>query len=75
MPLNELSDYVPELDLERADISTIGGYITQQIGNIPKPGEATEIEGYQAKVTSTDGRRVGQIHFKKLEQEVEGIAS
>jgi hypothetical protein len=26
-----------------------------------------EILGYEAKVTSTDGRRVGQMHFRRLE--------
>jgi CBS domain containing-hemolysin-like protein len=26
-----------------------------------------EIHGWEAKVTSTDGRRVGQVHFRRLE--------
>ena len=70
LPLNELSDYVPELVLERSDISTVGGYITQQIGKIPKPGETTLIENYEATVTNTDGRRVCQAHFRKVQIEV-----
>jgi Mg2+/Co2+ transporter CorC len=31
-------------------------------------GETVEILGYEARVTSTDGRRVGQIHFRKLQK-------
>jgi CBS domain containing-hemolysin-like protein len=64
--LNELSDHVPVLELESGEVTTVGGYITQQLGHLPEPGEALEIEGYEAKVTSTDGRRVGQVHFTKL---------
>ncbi len=68
MPLNELSDYVPELDLERSDISTVGGYMIQQMGKIPKPGEITVIEDYEAKVTTTDGRKVCQAHFRRIKE-------
>lgn len=82
--LNELSDHVAAIELESGEVTTVGGYITQQLGHLPEPGEAVEIEGYEAKVTSTDGRRVGQVHFTKLvpedereaeaEAEVEGAA-
>ncbi|NNC88944.1 MAG: HlyC/CorC family transporter [Akkermansiaceae bacterium] len=80
--LNELSDHVPQLALASNDVTTVGGYITAQLGQLPEPGEALRIEGYEAKVTSTDGRRVGQVHFRKLdgdapaevEGEVEGAA-
>ena len=80
MTLNELSDCVPELELESGEVTTVGGYVTQQIGNLPKAGETVEIQGFEAKVTSSDGRRVGQVHFRKLEQDealgqkVEGAA-
>ncbi len=70
--LNELSDHVPAIGLESGEVTTVGGYITQQLGHLPEPGEGVEIEGYEAKVTSTDGRRVGQVHFRKLEPEEEG---
>ena len=48
--------------------STIGGYITQQLERLPEPGETVRIEGYEAKVTSTDGRRVGQVHLRRLSE-------
>ncbi|BCU75775.1 hemolysin family protein [Luteolibacter sp. LG18] len=66
MTLNDLSGYVEELYLESGEVTTVGGYITQQLGRFPEPGETIEILGYEAKVTSTDGRRVGQVHFRKL---------
>lgn len=77
--LNDLEGYVPELYLESGEVTTVGGYITQQLERFPEVGETLVILGYEAKVTSTDGRRVGQIHFRKLEedevaQDANGIA-
>lgn len=63
--LNDLGGYVPELELDSGEVTTMGGYITQQLGRFPQVGETLEILGYEARVTSTDGRRVGQIHFRK----------
>ncbi|MEX1114374.1 MAG: hemolysin family protein [Akkermansiaceae bacterium] len=66
MTLNDLAGHLPELFLESGEVTTVGGYITQQLGRFPEVGETQEILGYEARVTSTDGRRVGQIHFRKL---------
>ena len=66
MTLNDLAGHVPELFLESGEVTTAGGYITQQLGRFPEVGETLEILGYEARVTSVDGRRVGQIHFRRL---------
>jgi CBS domain containing-hemolysin-like protein len=66
MTLNDLAGHVEELFLESGEVTTVGGYLTQQLGRFPEVGETVEVLGYEAKVTSTDGRRVGQIHFRKL---------
>jgi Mg2+/Co2+ transporter CorC len=52
--------------LESADVSTIGGYVTHLLGHLPKEGEQVKIDGYLVTVSQTDGRRVGQLHFRKL---------
>ncbi|MFD2256417.1 hemolysin family protein [Luteolibacter algae] len=67
MTLNDLEGNVEELSLESGEVTTVGGYITQQLERFPEVGETLKILGYEAKVTSTDGRRVGQVHFRKLE--------
>ena len=72
MTLNDLGGYVPDLVLDSGEVTTVGGYITQQIGRFPQVGETIEILGYEARITSTDGRRVGQIHFRKLLSEQDG---
>jgi CBS domain containing-hemolysin-like protein len=66
LTLNELSDHEPRIALNSNEVTTVGGYITQQMGRIPEPGEICEVEGFEARVTSTDGRRVTQVHFLKL---------
>jgi CBS domain containing-hemolysin-like protein len=69
MTLNDLGGYVEDLVLDSGEVTTVGGYITQQLGRFPQVGETLEVLGYEARVTSTDGRRVGQIHFRKLAPE------
>ncbi|MEO8616666.1 MAG: hemolysin family protein [Luteolibacter sp.] len=66
MTLNDLAGHVPELFLESGEVTTVGGYLTQQLERFPEAGETLEVLGYEARVNSTDGRRVGQIHFRKL---------
>ena len=61
--LKELAD----LFLENSDVSTIGGYVVQLLGHLPKQGEQVEIKDYLVTITQTDGRRILQLHFKKQE--------
>lgn len=75
MTLNDLSGYVEELYLDSGEVTTVGGYVTQQLGRFPQAGESIEVLGYEAKVMSTDGRRVGQIHFQKLPEPAEVAAA
>jgi CBS domain containing-hemolysin-like protein len=63
--LYELSD-LAKLELESADVSTIGGYVTHLLGHLPKQGEQVQIDNYLVTVSQSDGRRVNQLHFKKL---------
>src|SRR5438093_8872222 len=63
--LYELNDLV-KLDLESADVSTIGGYVTHLLGHLPKTGEQVKIDDYLVTVSQADNRRVKQLHFKKL---------
>ncbi len=64
--LYELQD-LAGLTLESADVSTIGGYVTHLLGHLPKQGEQVQIENYLVTVAQTDGRRIGQLHFRKVD--------
>jgi len=63
--LYELND-ATGLELESPDVSTIGGYVTHLLGHLPKQGEQVKIDNYLVTVSQTDGRRINQLHFKKL---------
>jgi CBS domain containing-hemolysin-like protein len=63
--LYELRD-LAGLELESADVSTIGGYVTHLLGHLPKQGEQVQIGNYLVTISHTDGRRVGQLHFRKV---------
>ena len=53
------------LHLENADVSTIGGYVIQLLGHLPKQGEQVQIEDYLVTISQTDGRRILQLNFRK----------
>jgi CBS domain containing-hemolysin-like protein len=70
--LQELAD----LNLENPEVSTIGGYVVQLLGHLPKQGEQVQIEDYLVTITQTDGLRIFQLHFKKRQaQPSEEIAA
>jgi CBS domain containing-hemolysin-like protein len=62
----ELNDML-DLELESEDVSTVGGYVTQLIGHLPRGGETTRIENFEVTVTKADGRRVLEVHFKRTD--------
>lgn len=63
--LYELRDAIG-LELDSADVSTIGGYVTHLLGHLPKQGEQVKIDNYAVTVSQSDGRRVRQLQFRKL---------
>jgi len=67
LALYELRD-LAGIDLESADVSTIGGYVTHLLGHLPKAGEQVQIDNYLVTISQTDGRRVQQLHFRKLDE-------
>ncbi len=63
--LNDLTD----LELTNTEVSTVGGYVTQLMGHLPKEGEHTRVGDYLATVTKTDGRKIDLLYFKRLPPE------
>jgi CBS domain containing-hemolysin-like protein len=61
--LNDLTD----MDLSNSEVSTVGGYVTHLLGHLPKQGEQVQVGDYLATVTQTDGRRIGQVHFRRID--------
>jgi magnesium and cobalt exporter, CNNM family len=65
--LYELRD-MAGLELDSADVSTIGGYVTHLLGHLPKQGEQVKIDNYVVTVSQSDSRRVKQLHFQRVIQ-------
>jgi CBS domain containing-hemolysin-like protein len=68
LPIHELSDHT-ELEVEDAEVSTMGGYVTHLLGHLPEKGEKVRIDNYEVTVTDTDGRRVLELEFEKRASE------
>jgi CBS domain containing-hemolysin-like protein len=66
LPLYELEHHAG-IRIESEEVSTVGGYITHLLGHLPQVGEKVRLDGYEAKVTRADGRRVVEIRFKRDE--------
>src|SRR5205814_760045 len=62
LALYELRD-LAGIQLESADVSTIGGYVTHLLGHLPKQGEQVQIENYLITISQSDGRRVQLQHL------------
>lgn len=63
--LYELKEH-SDLELESDDVTTLGGYVTHQLGHIPKQGEKIVIEKYEVTAIKVDARRVTHLHFKRV---------
>ena len=54
------------LEIESAEVSTVGGYVTGILGHLPKEGEKVRIGDYLATITKAEARRVRRVKFQRL---------
>jgi CBS domain containing-hemolysin-like protein len=61
-PLHELREKLHLHEVEIGDVDTVGGYVIQELGRFPRPGDAVDIaDEYTIKVLSVQQKRVGQV--------------
>lgn len=65
MALHEVGELL-DTELDSAEVSTIGGYLTSELGHIPQQGETLEIGPFLATVTASNPRRVLRVHLRKV---------
>ncbi len=51
---------------EEIDAETVGGFILERLGSVPKGGEAIEIEGHRLTVVDVERNRVSKVKIEKL---------
>jgi CBS domain containing-hemolysin-like protein len=66
--LYELNDFT-DLELESPEVSTVGGYIVNLLGHIPRAGEQARVGDYLATVLQSDGRRIGALKFQRVSED------
>ena len=59
--LNELF----ELQIEGEDFDTVGGFVYQELGRMPAPGDEVQADGLTMRVLSTLGNRIKKVRVTK----------
>ncbi|EKD77182.1 MAG: hypothetical protein ACD_42C00449G0003 [uncultured bacterium] len=62
--IREFNHYF-KTNLSDADCDTIGGYVVQQFGHLPKRNESVQLPGFEAVVIKATRRGIQQLQFKK----------
>ncbi len=71
VPLDDIND-VLRVDWEAEDSDTVGGFVYEQLGRIPNPGDTVQVGIYTITVLSTEGTRLKQLSIVRHEpQEAE----
>jgi CBS domain containing-hemolysin-like protein len=56
LPVTDLGDLFA-VDLEDADVETVGGLLAQRLGRVPLPGAEAEVEGLLLRAEGGNDRR------------------
>ncbi|MBS4165287.1 UPF0053 protein [Neochlamydia sp. AcF65] len=65
MELDEFNNYF-ETDLKSESMVTLGGWLTEQLGDIPKSGTKFENHAFLFQVLSADPNRIRRIYVRRL---------
>ncbi len=65
-PLHEIAESL-QFEPAQATVDTIGGYVLQLLGRLPKVGEQVQMGRYKVEVAEMDGLRVTKLRFKPFE--------
>jgi CBS domain containing-hemolysin-like protein len=69
-PLHELRERLHLNGLQTGDVDTLGGYVIQQLGRFPRPGDTVDLGAhYTARVIAVQQKRVGQVLITPKTQE------
>ncbi len=60
-PLHALRERVDVGELDLNGVDTVGGYITQELGRLPRVGDTVRLGNYSARVVSVQQKRAKQV--------------
>ncbi len=70
-PIDEFNEFF-KTDIDNEDFDTIGGYVMQQFGHMPKRGESVLIHSFRISVLLANKRRVQLLRLTKRSTEAKG---
>lgn len=69
VPLDDVNDLLG-VQWESEDSDTIGGFVAEELGRVPNPGDTLQVGGHSITVLSAEGARIKLLSiFKPLSQE------
>ena len=63
MEIDQMREHL-SLSLPEGDFETLGGFLLEQFGHIPKPGETVIYQNYTFTIASSDERSIGEVSVK-----------
>jgi CBS domain containing-hemolysin-like protein len=70
LPIDDLNEMF-DLEIEKHDFDSIGGFIVNELGRMPNVGDQVGIDGIRLKVLSVAGRRIKKVRVTKVGSEPE----
>ncbi len=67
LPLHELSEIVGE-SLHAEGVTTTSGWVTQQLGGFPKPGDVISLGRHELRVEEMNGPRVARLRVTRSKE-------
>lgn len=56
------------VDMHEGDYDTVGGFVMDRLGRIPRVGDRVVVEGFELRVLAMDGRRVDRVLVVKRDK-------
>lgn len=63
MEIDQIRELLP-LSLPEGDFETLGGFLLEKFGHIPKPGEILKHQNLTFTIVSSDERSIGEVRIK-----------
>jgi CBS domain containing-hemolysin-like protein len=64
LPLHELEKIIGQVPHDES-VATVSGWVTQNLGGFPKPGDAFQINAFEIRVEEMDGPRVARLKISR----------
>lgn len=65
LPIHELEEIVGQ-SIEAEDLTSVSGYVTQELGGFPKPGDELSIGDWKLRVHGVEGIRVSRLRIHRV---------